>query len=122
MSLARTSALVMAALALVGCGPQKDSEIGYSHAPESETESAPEGTGTGRREPRPAGGAGFEFGSSADQVRAKCQATGGEFKNTGDVSSCTMRHEKAGATAITVVEYRKKSVCRIHSVAMLDAP
>jgi len=119
MSLARAFVLATIALALSGC-QKNERPIGYT--PEEDREPESSVRQTGRTEPTPSGGAGYDFGASADKVHAKCRADGGVFKHTHDVSSCTKRHDKAGATQVTLVEYCSSKVCRVHSVAVLDEP
>jgi hypothetical protein len=118
MFVGRRSALTTLAIALGGCAGKNDPPIGYT--PESETESKSPESRTGRSEPSPTGGAGYDFGTTVEKVRAKCLTAGGQFKQTGGVSSCTKRYDDGAVTQITLVEYCQASACRVHSVAILD--
>src|SRR5258706_1941970 len=107
-AMARAAELAVLSIALSGCGAKSEQPIGYSPTPSTSSEAA------GRSEPPPAGGSGYDFGAKEKTVRGKCGASHGVFKQSGKVSSCTARHEQAGATQMTIVEYCNAVVCRIH--------
>jgi hypothetical protein len=105
--------LLASALALTACAPSGEPEIGKSTAPFDET---------GRREPPPTGGAGYDFGMDASAAEARCGAEKGSWKREKAASSCTQRNERAGATQLSVLEFCAGSLCRVHSVLALESP
>lgn len=108
----RCVAVVLSTFALSGC-VKPEQPIGYT--PGSPKEPA-------RADPAPTGGGGYEFGADLAKVRAKCSAERGKLEHTGKVSVCTSRHEDVGATRITLLEYCGGTVCRIHTLMVLDRP
>ncbi len=106
----RVALLAGISLALVACR-NNNRPIGYT--PRSEADTA-------RAEEPPTGGGGFDFGSSAADVAAKCRAQRGKVGKSGQVSACTTPHPEVGATLLTLVEYCQGAVCRVHSLMVLE--
>jgi hypothetical protein len=97
-------------LALAACA-KSEPPVGVSTAPYDET---------GRSEPAPTGGAGYEFGSTPETVQKRCAGGGGAWKHHDPLSSCTVRNETAGATRVTLLEWCDGKLCRVHTLAVLD--
>jgi hypothetical protein len=106
----RGPAAATLAIVLAACAPSEP-PVGVSTAPYDET---------GRSEPPPTGGAGYDFGAAPESVQKRCATGGGRWKHHARLSSCTERNEAAGATRVTLLEWCEGVLCRIHTLAVLD--
>ncbi len=108
----RFSAAALASLAWA-CAGSNEPPVGVSTAPYDET---------GRSEPAPTGGGGYDFGASGEQARATCSARRGVWKSHPDGGACVERHDAAGASKLSIVEFCERKLCRVHTLAVFDDP